>query len=511
MNKRIRQIFAYRIKWSYLLLDICLLALIFFVILQFFPLSTPIPFKKYKTFILVFSVLWVFISYCAHRYVSVKFLKLRSHFMRLFITTLVVFLASLLYDWAFPQKNLSFNVILCITLPVAITNAICLSVLYAYKYALNIEPELVRKHRSHQQVLYVPEKLSAEAIAQRRETLVAQTSENVYSFLQQNIDINSSNTLFLKSKNLNDFKNLDYYRYDTIVNLERLNHIRGINKMFGIVNDKLPDNSLWICCFEPKSTRKRRFLAKYPPVINYILYSFDFLFMRVMPNMFATSRLFFDITGGRHRVLSKTEVLGRLCYCGFEIAAETKQNGIVYVVARRAFTPKTIQRRVYGAIIRLKRIGKNGKEFDFYKMRTMYPYSEYLQSYIYEKNRLQEGGKFNHDIRITSMGRFMRRFWIDEWPMVINLLKGDMKLVGVRPISKQYFSLYSKELQEKRIKFKPGLLPPFYADMPKTLEEIQASEMKYLTACEQKGVFLTDITYFCKILYNIIFRCARSK
>ena len=86
-----------------------------------------------------------------------------------------------------------------------------------------------------------------------------------------------------------------------------------------------------------------------------------------------------------------------------------------------------------------------------------------------------------------------------------------MKLVGVRPLSKHYFSLYSKELQLKRTRFKPGLLPPFYADMPKTLDEIQASEMKYLNDCETKGVFITDFKYFWKILVNIVFKHVHSK
>jgi len=104
----------------------------------------------------------------------------------------------------------------------------------------------------------------------------------------------------------------------------------------------------------------------------------------------------------------------------------------------------------------------------------------------------------------------MRKYWLDELPMLINLFKGEMKLVGVRPLSAQYYSLYSKELQQKRNKFKPGLLPPFYADMPKTLEEIEQSEMKYLLACERNGVFMTDIRYMFLILNNILFKKARS-
>ena len=146
-----------------------------------------------------------------------------------------------------------------------------------------------------------------------------------------------------------------------------------------------------------------------------------------------------------------------------------------------------------------------------YKMRTMHPYAEFLQGYIYEKNNLQEGGKFANDIRISTMGHFMRKYWLDELPMFINLLKGEMKLVGVRPLSQQYFNLYSKELQELRVQFLPGLLPPFYADMPKTLDDVQESEMKYLNACQQNGVFKTDMRYLRRIFYNILFKKARSK
>ena len=126
------------------------------------------------------------------------------------------------------------------------------------------------------------------------------------------------------------------------------------------------------------------------------------------------------------------------------------------------------------------------------------------------RNNLTEGGKIKDDIRITSYGQTMRKYWLDELPMCINLLRGEMKLVGVRPLSKHYFSLYSRELQLKRTRFKPGLLPPFYADMPKTLDEIQASEMKYLNDCETKGVFITDFKYFWKILVNIVFKHVHS-
>jgi lipopolysaccharide/colanic/teichoic acid biosynthesis glycosyltransferase len=140
----------------------------------------------------------------------------------------------------------------------------------------------------------------------------------------------------------------------------------------------------------------------------------------------------------------------------------------------------------------------------------MHAYSEYLQSYIYENNDLDEGGKFKNDFRVTTLGKILRKFWLDELPMLINLLKGDMKLFGIRPLSKQYYNLYDEELRERRIKYKPGLVPPFYVDMPKTLEEIMESEKKYLDLYD-KSPFLTDWKYFWKAFQNIVFKKARSK
>ena len=166
---------------------------------------------------------------------------------------------------------------------------------------------------------------------------------------------------------------------------------------------------------------------------------------------------------------------------------------------------------VYGyEVIIILTDGKNKNPFYVYKFRTMHPYAEFLQEYVFEHYSLQSGGKFNRDIRVATLGKVMRKYWLDELPMIINLLKGEMKLIGVRPLSNQYFNLYSAQLQEKRVRFKPGLLPPFYADLPKTLEEIQASEMKYLNQCEEKGVFITDTKYFFLILKNIFIKKVRS-
>ena len=408
-------------------------------------------------------------------------------------------------------KDYSGFVLLTITSGVFLVNYLFLSLYYAYKFAVEYNDLPVKQAKKRVDAHVKPAKQLDE---KNREQLSAairnHSSDCVLKFLEKNIDLSSGNTLVYVSTDPTNLQMIPNYQFSTIIQLERLNNMRGVNRKFSVINEKLPDNGRFVCCFESKSTRKMRILKNNPKGLNYVLYTFDFLYKRVMPKIFITRRLYYFLTRGKNRIFSKTEVMGRLYCCGFKVIQEKKIGQLTYILAQRQHQPAPAQKRIYGPLIRLRRFGKNGKPFEVYKMRTMHPYSEYLQGYIYERNNLKEGGKFNKDTRVTTTGVLMRKYWLDELPMIFNLLNGEMKLVGVRPLSPHYFNLYSKELQDKRIKFKPGLLPPFYADMPRTLEEIQESEMTYLLACEKNGVMVTDFRYILLILKNIIFKKARS-
>lgn len=300
------------------------------------------------------------------------------------------------------------------------------------------------------------------------------------------------------------------YPYDTLVNLWRINDIRYINKFFEEVNHRLPENGLFIGCVETKAMRKARILANYPPVINWIYYTLDFVFRRIFPKVPVLKKIYFGLTRGRTRVLTSVETLGRLYSCGFKVVDLHQQPKKLFFIAQKIKLPEYNMMPSYGPLFKMKRSGLNGRPIHVYKLRTMHPYAEYLQEYIYEKNKLCEGGKFHNDIRVTTLGKFCRKFWLDELPMVLNVLLGDLKLVGVRPLSAHYLSLYSQELRDMRCQCKPGLIPPFYADMPKTLDEIMASELRYLKAY-QKNPWKTDMRYLFKIFKNIVLKKARSQ
>lgn len=334
--------------------------------------------------------------------------------------------------------------------------------------------------------------------------------EEAKDFILLNItNLNLLETLFVSTTTYFNIENQPG-NFQNIVNLKKINQIKRVNKFFETVNKKLPCGGIFISRVETFGSRKKRILKKYIWGINYLVYIFDFIIKRIFPKLYLTKGIYFFLTRGQNRVMSKAETLGRLYSCGFTLKDEAFIGPYFYFAAKKIKEPVYDMRPTYGPFIKLRRVGKDGRLFNVYKLRTMHPYAEYLQEYVHMRSNLDKGGKFKNDFRIHTLGRFFRKFWIDELPMIVNWLKGDIKLVGVRPISKHYYELYTAELQQERIKYKPGLIPPFYTDLPKTLEEIMACELLYLKKYKQHPI-RTDISYFFSSMNNILFHKARSK
>lgn len=200
---------------------------------------------------------------------------------------------------------------------------------------------------------------------------------------------------------------------------------------------------------------------------------------------------------------------GYFVHHGFEVEHSIEQKGEITVDIIKKRDIKSIKDKKYSWLIKLPRTGKDGKRIFVYKFRTMEPYSEYIQDFVIKKNGLNSDGTIRNDFRITKTGKFLRRYWLDELPMIINFLKGDLKLIGFRPLSDSMLKQYPKWFVRIRNKYKPGLIPPYYIDKPRSFDELIKSEQRYIERY-RKNHILTDIDYFCKFLRAIFLKGVRS-
>ena len=146
-----------------------------------------------------------------------------------------------------------------------------------------------------------------------------------------------------------------------------------------------------------------------------------------------------------------------------------------------------------------ERVGKNGRKFKFYKFRSMIPNAEKMLDDLLEKNEMEGPAfKMKDDPRITRFGHFIRKTSIDELPQLLNILKGDMSLVGPRPPIPREVAMYT-EYHHQRLLVTPGLTC-YWQIQPKrnslSFDEWLSWDLKYIS----ERNFWTDI----KILFLTI-------
>ena len=151
-----------------------------------------------------------------------------------------------------------------------------------------------------------------------------------------------------------------------------------------------------------------------------------------------------------------------------------------------------------GAIFRQRRVGRDGKLFWLYKFRTMCPDAEEQLNELLSQNQMDGPVfKIKGEPRITRVGRFLRKTSLDELPQLLNVLQGDMSIVGPRPALPREVELYS-DYQRQRLYVTPGLscywqIAPHRNEM--SFDEWVALDMKYIQErsfwVDWKIIFLT--------------------
>ena len=130
-----------------------------------------------------------------------------------------------------------------------------------------------------------------------------------------------------------------------------------------------------------------------------------------------------------------------------------------------------------------ERVGRSGRKFKIYKFRSMYPDAEERKKELMEQNKMQGlMFKMDNDPRIIPIGRFMRRTSLDEFPQFLNVLKGDMSLVGTRPPTVDEYEQYEQR-HRARLAAKPGLTGMWQVSGRSDIvdfEEVVKLDMKYI-------------------------------
>ncbi|MBI4164094.1 MAG: sugar transferase [Candidatus Aenigmarchaeota archaeon] len=149
-------------------------------------------------------------------------------------------------------------------------------------------------------------------------------------------------------------------------------------------------------------------------------------------------------------------------------------------------------------------LGKSGEPIDVYKIRTMDPNCPPCDI---ERNHY---GKLVVDQRVTKIGRILRKYWIDEIPQFWNLARGDMGIVGVRPMGEEMWRRYPEDIKNEALRYRPGLFGFQYAFTEEGGFDKHVENMRRYLEESDKSPYLTDIKYFFCILWNIIIRGVRS-
>jgi lipopolysaccharide/colanic/teichoic acid biosynthesis glycosyltransferase len=319
--------------------------------------------------------------------------------------------------------------------------------------------------------------------------LLDNSKKNVNLIAEEGDPLKDNSFINILDLRINDLRNID--KYNRVIYSHTLNG----GYLFTVYKE--------LVTYEEELTIKKSKVSRFFTKLNY------YLFKRAVPKIPYLNLVYKFFTKGKNKVLSKAEVWGRLSYAGFEVEDEIKFLGLSYVLARKVRTPSENPSPSFYPVITLNRVSLYGKIIKIHKLRSMYPYSEFLQKKVFEMNSLSGIGKINDDFRITAFGKLYRKYWIDELPQLFDWLRGEIKLVGIRAMSQHYFSLYSKEYQELFFKVKPGIISPIFDEKKDSFETIQKIEQEYLKKY-LKHPLRTDIEYFFKTFSQIL-KGVRSK
>ncbi len=210
---------------------------------------------------------------------------------------------------------------------------------------------------------------------------------------------------------------------------------------------------------------------------------------------------------GRYPIMSVEPVTTRGWRAAFKRCFDVALAGVGLLVAAPVLLTAALAIRITsgpGVLFRQTRVGRDGRPFTVYKLRTMVPDAESLLPELLERNEAS-GPMFKmaDDPRVTRVGRLLRRTSIDELPQLINVVKGDMSLVGPRPALPHEAVQWSDDLRE-RLRVKPGITGNWQVSgrFTASIEDYQRLDLYYV----DNWSLVTDLVILAKTLPAVLRR-----
>lgn len=173
---------------------------------------------------------------------------------------------------------------------------------------------------------------------------------------------------------------------------------------------------------------------------------------------------------------------------------------VIYIILKVVYKGETV-------LFKQERVGFNGTKFYIFKFRTMVPNAEQIlkkNKQMYD-NYVKNGYKFKteEDPRITNVGKVLRKTSLDELPQFFNIIKGDMSLVGPRPITEPELQEYGDN-KSLLLSVKPGAMGLWQAKGRSEIDYPQRAEIELEYV--KKASFFYDVLIVIKNIINIILR-----
>jgi hypothetical protein len=374
-----------------LLADIVILTVSFLAMVWTKPASLRSYLPSHAPFFLGLALMWIIVSLVNGKMHRGKIINFTTLFTRVLTSNIIAISITALVMYSIRTLAYSRTVVLGTALLATFLELVFGSVYMAYKKAVVQDYEEYDKYKTYKKPSEydLVKKVNGKGERKDEHTEVNPGialaiekecgSEMALAILKMTCSNFTDRVAVLSTTTVFNITSLAKEEYDYIINLHKINDIKRLDSFLDAVNSKLIVKGFLFCCVETKDQRKHRLLKKYPPVLNHIYYFFDFIVKRILPKLKFTRGLYIFLTRGENTVLSRAETLGRISRAGFRIKQESFIGNLLCIEARKIDEPLPINENVYGPLIALSRIGRDGNMIKVYKLRTMHPYSEYIQ------------------------------------------------------------------------------------------------------------------------------------